>query len=137
MNTSVSPCAICGKCFVNVALHHTKTHAVFSCVTVGDNRLKIFKDGECITTLSDMAGADGYDFYETMVYGEHGHYKASDDGKTYRLKMFHNGKTELWLTTLARGNGFLGGKDTQMITANVNIIKKRVLGKKPLVAKSI
>ena len=111
-------CPICHKSYVNLALHHTKMHATFTCV---DD--KILKDGVLLTTidLSDCTGAD-YSFYETDP-------DQPGDGKTYRLKIFNSGKMELWLTSCAGGrdgsknSATFGGVDKTLITNKITMKK--------------
>jgi hypothetical protein len=129
MSKPTTPCHICGKKFINLSIHHTKMHAVFTIVTDG-NIGKIMKDGVCFTTLQMWVGNSsndekgGYNLSETCLDEN---YKAGDDGKTYRYYEYDNGGTELWLTSLARGNGYLGGKSITMITnkiISVNVAPK-------------
>ena len=112
---STTKCPICHKSFVNLSLHHTKIHAVF---TLTADR-KVLKDGVHLTTLTGGSGstpASGY--IETDIY-------KPGDGNTYRLRIFDCEKTELWLTTFARnrdGSGnpdWPGGKDTKLITKKI------------------
>jgi hypothetical protein len=120
MSKPTTPCHICGKKFINLSIHHTKMHAVFTIVTDGKIG-KVMKDGVCLTTLDMWVGSGGdekkggYNESETCLEN----YKAGDDGKTYRYYEYDNGGTELWLTSLARGNGFLGGKNVTMITNKI------------------
>ena len=136
---STTPCGICGKSYVNVALHHTKSHAVFTLIVDGIEG-KIMKDGVCLTTLCMGVGSASNDKgeyieSETILDGD---YKAMDDGKTYRFMEYVDGTTELWLTTLARGGAgtFWGGKNSQMITNKIASTLKKTTPK-PIVPKPI
>ena len=136
---STTPCGICGKSYVNVALHHTKSHAVFT-IEVEENVGKIMKDGVCLTTLCMGVGSSSndkgqYTESETCLDDD---YKAMDDGKTYRFMEYEDGTTELWLTTLARGGAgtYWGGKNSQMITNKIASTLKKTTPK-PIVPKPI
>jgi len=110
-------CPICHKSYINLALHHTKMHATFTCVDG-----KILKDGVVLTTLGSGGTADGYEFSETDP-------DMPGDGNTYRFKIFDSGKKELWLTSCAGGrNGTknaatFGGVDKTLITNKIMMKK--------------
>jgi hypothetical protein len=110
MSSAMSDCPICKKSFVNVALHHTKVHAVFAL-----NGESLMKDGVCISTL--VQECDECDNLSLIT-------EKSNDGNVYRLKLFYTGRTELWLTNKKNGvkhhNGTIsGGDNVTLITTKI------------------
>ena len=110
-------CPICHKSYINLALHHTKMHATFTCVDG-----KILKDGVVLTTFGSDGTSEGYKFSETNP-------DRPGDGNTYRFKIFDSGKTELWLTSCANGRdgtknaATFGGVDKTLITNKIMMKK--------------
>jgi hypothetical protein len=110
-------CPICHKSYINLALHHTKMHAIFIC-----DHGKILKDGVVMTTFGSGGTSDGYSFFETNP-------DLPGDGNTYRFKVFGGGKMELWLTSCAGGrdgsknNATFGGVDKTLITNKITMKK--------------
>ena len=113
---SKTACPHCQKSFINLALHHTKMHAVFT-----RDGGHLLKDGVCFGVV-EMVGTGGNDKGDYIL---HEPTDERPDGHTYRLYDYENGNTELWRTTCADGrhgsknNATYGGADSTLITTKI------------------
>lgn len=110
----MSECKLCGKTFKNMALHHTKVHAVF---TFDCKTHDIFKDGVLYDTMGmDARGAlNGVPTW----YGE----GEMNTSKRTRIYISDDGKyTCLKFCYIAGSWSPIAAGDKNIISANVKVI---------------